>query len=412
MLGAGVFTVFGPAAASAGALLPVALVLAALVASANAFSTAQLASAYPRSGGAYAYGNRYLGPWPGFAAGWLFVVGKLASCAAIALTLGAYTWPGRERVVAALAVVAVAGVNAAGVSRTARVARLSVLAVVGILMIAVVIGVMDPPLPAGPFDPGAPGIADAPGVSAGVGWAGVTQAAGLLFFAFAGYARIATLGEEVRQPRRTIPRAIAVTLGGVLILYAVIAVVLVARLGLPRLAASTAPLHDLVEQVGWAQGLVVVGAAIACLGSLLALLAGISRTTMAMARAGDLPRSLAVISNRKTPARAEFLAAVVVLVLVMATDLRSVIAFSSVGVLTYYLIANLSALAQPATERRFSRAVPIGGAVGCLVLALSLGWRPVLIAGLVLAVGLVGRWLAMATVARSRRAACASKPRQ
>ena len=118
MLGAGVFTVFGPAAQSAGTLLPLALLVAALVATANALSTAQLAQEHPVAGGAYAYGRRYLGPWPGYVAGLMFVVGKLASCCAIALTVGAYAWPGNERIVAVAAVLVMAAINAAGVTRT------------------------------------------------------------------------------------------------------------------------------------------------------------------------------------------------------------------------------------------------------------------------------------------------------
>lgn len=397
MLGAGVFTVFAPAARAAGDLLPLAIVVAAVVATANALSTAQLAAQHPVAGGAYAFGRAHLGPWPGFAAGWMFVVGKLASCAAIALTVGAYAWPGHERPVAALAVVAMTAVNLAGVTRTARAARVSAVVVVAVLLTAVVVGVTVPPTDGGPvaFD----------GADDGVGPAGVLQAAGLVFFAFAGYARIATLGGEVRDGARTIPRAIVLTLAGVLGVYVLIAVVLLRELGPARLAAGQAPLLDLVSGAPWAGPLVTAGAVVAGLGSLLVLLAGISRTAGAMARERDLPRGLGrQRPAASTPVVAELAAGAIALGLVLTTDLRGAVAFSSVGVLLYYLVANLAALTQRPPHRRFPRAVSVVGVLGCLTLVAALPASALVAALLVLAAGLaaraVTRWRAAS--ARSR----------
>ncbi|HSP59438.1 MAG TPA: amino acid permease, partial [Ornithinimicrobium sp.] len=127
MIGAGVFAAFAPAARVAGAGLLVGLALAALVAYANATSSAQLAAQYPTSGGTYVYGRERLGPWWGFVAGWGFVVGKTASCAAMALTFAAYAAPpGWERPVAVAAVAALATVNYHGVTRTAGLTRILV----------------------------------------------------------------------------------------------------------------------------------------------------------------------------------------------------------------------------------------------------------------------------------------------
>src|SRR3982750_4077347 len=100
MIGAGVFTAFAPAAAAAGAGLLPALAVAAVVAWCNATSSARLAARYPESGGSYVYGRERLGPFWGYLAGWSFVVGKTASCAAMALTVGAYLWPPHPHVVA------------------------------------------------------------------------------------------------------------------------------------------------------------------------------------------------------------------------------------------------------------------------------------------------------------------------
>src|SRR5690349_13802860 len=335
MIGAGVFAAFAPAAAAAGSGLLVGLAIAAVVAYANATSSAQLAAQYPTSGGTYVYGRERLGPWWGFVAGWGFVVGKTASCAAMALTFAAYTVPPAwQRPVAVVAVLVLAAVNCRGITRTARLTRVLVAVVVAAL--AVVVAAALTGSRPGP----AAAVATTPGVY------GVLQSAGLLFFAFAGYARIATLGEEVRDPRRTIPRTVVLALAGAVAVYAVVAVTLLTVLGPARLAASGAPLADAATAAGasWAVPVAAVGASAAALGALLSLVAGVGRTTLAMARGGDLPAWLAAVHPRhRVPHRAEIALAVVVAVLVLTTDLRGVIGFSSFGVLLYYLVANLAA---------------------------------------------------------------------
>lgn len=367
MLGAGVFAAFAPAAAAAGAGvgLLAALAVAAVVAYCNATASAQLAAQYPTSGGTYFYGREQLGHWWGFLAGWGFVVGKTASCAAMALTFAAYAAPaGWERLVGVVAVAALAAVNYRGITRTARLTR--VIVVVVLLVLAVVVSAST-----------LGGEADASRVldSSGVGAYGVLQAAGLLFFAFAGYARIATLGEEVRDPRRTIPRAIQMALGATVVIYAAIALALLSVLGASGLAASDAPLGAAVQAGSWAWAgpVVRIGAAAAALGALLALIAGVGRTTLAMARTGDLPGWLAAVHPRhQVPHHAEVALAVVVCILVLSVDLRGAIGFSSFGVLVYYLVANASALRQTGADRRFPRALQVLGAAGCVVLLATL----------------------------------------
>ncbi|RKS93508.1 amino acid/polyamine/organocation transporter (APC superfamily) [Microbacterium sp. AG790] len=378
MIGAGVFAAFAPAAAAAGSGLLIGLALAAVVAYANATSSAQLAAQFPTSGGTYVYGREMIGPWSGFFAGWSFVIGKTASCAAMALTFASYAAPaGWEKPVAVMAVLVLAAVNTVGVTRTAALTKVIVVVVLAVLALVVVAA-----------SASSAGSADNLVIDPGPhGWYGVLQSAGLLFFAFAGYARIATMGEEVRDPRRTIPRAIVIALSLALLVYVAIALVSLATLGPERLAASSAPLAEVAAAGGWTwtAPVVRVGAAAASLGALLALVAGIGRTSLAMARTGDLPQWLSAVHPRyAVPHRAELVLAAVVSLLIVATDLRSAIGFSSFGVLLYYLVANIAAFRQDAAARRFPRALQIVGMIGCVVLVATLPW-PSIVGGVVVA---------------------------
>jgi APA family basic amino acid/polyamine antiporter len=367
MIGAGVFAAFTPAAQSAGAALLVGLGLAAVVAYCNATSSAQLAAQYPTSGGTYVYGRERLGDWWGFLAGWGFVVGKTASCAAMALTFAAYAAPPSwQRPVAVGAVVAVAAVNYRGITRTAAATRVVVAVVLAALVVLVVTSLLG-----GEADAGR--VTDLGGWDAD--WYGVLQSAGLLFFAFAGYARVATLGEEVRDPARTIPRAIQLALGLTVVVYAVVAVTVLSVLGADGVAGTPAPLADAAATgaAGWVELVVRLGAAAASLGALLALLTGVGRTSLAMARERDLPSWLAAVHPRhRVPHHAEVALAVVVSILVLTVDLREAIGFSSFGVLLYYLVANIAAFTQDDPQRRYPRALQVLGAVGCAVLVMTL----------------------------------------
>ncbi|OBK81393.1 APC family permease [Mycobacterium sp. 1164985.4] len=373
MIGAGIFVALGPAAAAAGSGLLIGLAVAAVVAYCNATSSARLAARYPQSGGTYVYGRERLGEFWGYTAGWSFIVGKTASCAAMALTVGYYVWPHAARGIAVGTVVALTAVNYAGIRKSALLTRVIVglvLAVLGTVVVTI--------LGFGDVDAGRLSI----GTDASVG--GVLQAAGLLFFAFAGYARIATLGEEVRDPARTIPRAIPLALAITLAVYALVAVAVLSELGSAATASATAPLADAVRAAGFGalEPLVRVGAAVAALGSLLALILGVSRTTLAMARDRHLPPALAHVHPRfGSPHRAEVVVGVVVAVLAATVDVRNAIGFSSFTVLVYYAIANASAW----TLGR--RAIPAVGLAGCLLLALLLPVPSVLAGACVVLVG-------------------------
>ncbi|PWK73166.1 APA family basic amino acid/polyamine antiporter [Streptomyces sp. CG 926] len=378
MVGAGIFAALAPAAGAAGGGLLAALGVAGVVAYCNAHSSARLAARYPASGGTYVYGRERLGPFWGYLAGWGFVIGKTASCAAMALTVGAYLWPGQQHAVAVAAVVALTAASYGGVQKSARITRLIVAVV-----LAVLAGVVVVCLSSGAADPeGLSG--SAPGIF------GLLQGAGLLFFAFAGYARITTLGEEVRDPERTIPRAVPIALGIALLVYAAVAVAALSVLGAQGLAQSSAPLVDAVRAAG-RPGLapvVRVGAALAALGSLLALVLGVSRTVLAMARDGHLPRALAAVHPRhQVPHHAELAVGAVVAVLAATADLRGAIGFSSFGVLAYYAIANASAWTLDSAVK--GRAVAVVGLSGCVVLACALPLASAVAGAAVLAVGVV-----------------------
>jgi APA family basic amino acid/polyamine antiporter len=397
MIGAGVFSAFAPAAAAAGAGLLIGLGVAAAVAYCNATASAQLAATYPTSGGTYVYGRERLGDWWGFLAGWAFVIGKTASCVAMALTCAAYAVPPAwQRPVAVAAVLGLATVNYRGVTKTARLTRI----IVTIVLIALAV-VVAASLAGGHADPDRL----TSWLSSERGWYGVLQSAGLLFFAFAGYARIATMGEEVRDPQRTIPRAILIALGIAVAVYATVVVAVLLALGPDRLAASTAPLADAVRAGTWhwAVPVVSIGGAAAALGALLALVAGVGRTALAMGRNGDLPRWLAAVHPRyRVPHHAELALAVVVSLLVLTVNLRGAIGFSSFGVLLYYLIANVSAFTQPAEQRRFPRWLQVLGAAGCVLLVATLPWPSILTGIGVFAVGIAYRAWRLRTAAPAR----------
>ena len=422
MIGAGAFVSLGAAQDLAGTLAPAAVLVAAVVALCNATSTAQLAAQHPAAGGTYHYGRERLGPWWGFLAGWCFVIGKTASCAAMAMVVAAYLVPEQfQQPVAALLVVVLTAVNLVGITRTAALARILVTIALAALVLTgarLLVGVVDGtgadagtwevpgPLAgqaAGLWDGGLAAVAGAgEGGALGIVLA-LAQAAALMFFAFAGYARVATLGEEVVEPRRTIPRAILLALAVVSALYLALSVVLVLVGPAPGAQGwGPAPFRTALDAVG-AGGIwtvvVTVGAVAAASGALLALVAGISRTVLAMAREGDLPPVLAHVSPRfSVPQRAEAVAGLAVLLLVLlASDVLVAIAASSFGVLLYYGIANLAALTQSGQWRLFPKPMQWLGLAGCVLLVAALPGRTI-IAGLVLvAVGLAYRGIILAT---------------
>jgi len=385
IIGAGLFVVTGVAAGVAGPAFLVGLVLAGLAAACNALSSAQLAAAFPVAGGTYEYGCRVLHPWLGFAAGWMFLVSKLAAGSTVALGFASYlaalapAVPQRGAAVAAVLVLT--AVNYLGIQRTARLNTVIVAITVAVLGCFVVGGL--PLLQCAHFRPFAP---------AGPG--AILEAAALLFFAFTGYARLATLGEEVHEPRRTIPRAILLALGLATVLYLAVAVVALGTIGAAEMAASSSPLARAAAAFSlpgaeWAVGL---GAVTAMLGVLLSQQLGISRMVLAMARRRDLPGGLDHVHRTfAVPDRAILLTGGVMTVLVLVGTLEVVIQTAAFTILLYYSVTNAAALRLARADKLVRDWVPVLGLAGCLLLAGALPAATWVHGGLILTVGVLFR---------------------
>ena len=396
MIGAGVFAAIGPAAAAAGGGLLIGLGIAAVVAYCNATSSARLAALYPHSGGTYVYGRERLGPAWGFLAGWAFVIGKTASCAAIALTFGAYIDPDFARPLAVGAVVALTAVNLFGVQRATTLVKVMVAIVLGSLAVVVMSSATSSPSVSniGPLDAG--------------GIRGTLRGCRAPLLRLRGIRRASPpSATRSRDPVRAIPRAIPIALGITLLVYAAVAFAALVAVGPEALAVSDAPLSTVAEAgtLDWAEPVVRIGATVASLGVLMSLLLGVSRTLFAMGGGGDLPHWLdAVHVTHRVPHHAVAAVAVAVIAVVLVADLRGAIGFSSFTVLTYYAIANASALTLTDDERRRrSRATAVLGLVGCAALAFALPASSVIVGAALLVAGILAWALVRATSQRPGR---------
>jgi basic amino acid/polyamine antiporter, APA family len=387
IVGAGIFVVTGVAAGIAGPAIVVSLAIAGIAATANALSSAQLAAEYPQSGATYEYGYRLLTPAAGFAAGWMFLASKISAAGTVALGLGAYLEglvPGvQPRAVAVGAILIFTALNYFGIRRSSRVNLLIVSVSLGSLIVFAAAG-------AGSFDPANLRPFSPFGVS------GVLEGAAILFFAYTGYARIATLGEEVHEPRTTIPRAVIITIVSAMLLYAAVAVVAVGMAGAPLLASSAAPLRAAAEtsRFPWLATLLSAGGLTAMLGVVLSQILGLSRMTFAMARRGDLPRALDRIHPvHAIPHRAVLAIGAVAAIVAATGTLRGVATAASFTILVYYGIANVAALRMPARAKLYPDFVPLAGLVMCALLAFSLELRTIAIGSGVLVAGFALRLL-------------------
>lgn len=411
ILGTGVFVSLGIGAGAAGTSVVLAVALAAVVASCNGLSSAQLAAAHPVSGGTYEYGHRWLSAPLGFTAGWMFLCAKSASAATAALGLAGYAMAtiglSRDlRVPIAALAVAVLTVLVAGGIRRSNAANIAIVSVTLASLVAFVIAGS----PAALANDDLALDAILPGAERGAPLDGFFEATALMFVAYTGYGRIATLGEEVRDPARTIPRAIVVALLVTMVLYVSVAAVAIGSVGAESFAAATrehaAPLEVVARSFGGAGNavafLLAIGAVTAMLGVLLNLLLGLSRVLLAMGRRRDMPAIVARVDEaRGTPRIAVIVVGVAIACLVAIGNLKTTWSFSAFTVLVYYAITNLAALRLPRESRRFPRAIPALGLVSCLGLAFWVD-RPIWLAGLALiAAGLV--WHAVARAIARRR---------
>jgi basic amino acid/polyamine antiporter, APA family len=403
ILGAGIFAVIAPAAKMAGPALLVSFAIGAFVALCNALSSTQLAVAFPRSGGTYEFGRRMMGPWWGFSAGWMFLVANTAGPGAIALAFGGYLnaalgfVPSRTAAVAAALAMTV--LNAAGIRRSVRVTDVIVVISILSLLAVVVIGLSG--ARASNLAPFAPG-----------GATGVLRATGLLFFAYTGYSRIATLVEEVHNPKQAVPRATVIALGTATLLYLLVAATAIGVLGASRLSQSSSPLEDAMAAVGSGFGVAVVaaGALLTTFNEGLSDLLGVSRVAFAMGRESDLPAGLARLGAGQNPWRSVVLVGVASIVVAGFAPFYVAVAVSSFATLLYYTVTNLSALRLARERRMFPRVLPVAGLIGCFSLAFALPPQDVAIGLAVLLVGVVFRSLRLAVTNRSARGGTRASP--
>jgi len=409
IVGTGVFVSIGVAAGIAGPAVVVAIAAAAGVAACNALSSAQLAASHPVSGGSYEYGYEYLGPAAGFSAGWMFLCAKSASAATAALGFAGYLLhalgfaAGGRLALVAVAVAAVGVLTLLVLSGMRRSNAVNVAIVAVTLASLLAFAAAGLPLA---LSEGAAHLGRFDGTRAATDfWPALLRATALMFVAFTGYGRIATLGEEVREPRRTIPRAIVSTLLVSMALYVVVAAVAVAAVGAETLGSVTrqqvAPLEAAAARFPWSgvRWVVAVGAMTAMLGVLLNLVLGLSRVLLAMGRRRDVPRPLGRLDpSGTTPRVAVVVVGLAVAALALLGDVETTWSFSAFTVLVYYAITNLAALAMPAERRLYPRWVAALGLVACSSLAFWVEWR-IWLSGL----GLLAAGLVWHAVARRRR---------
>jgi len=410
IVGTGVFVSIGIAVGVIGPAVIAAIAVAALVATCNALSSAQLAANHPCSGGTYEYGHRWLVPWVGFVAGWMFLCAKSASAATAALGVIAYTRrlgvatdAARDNLFAVGVVAAVSLLVLLGLRRSNRVNTILVAGTLGILVIFVVCGIA--PAVSSLENPSTPFWLPREGASTAGSFA---EACALMFVAFTGYGRIATMGEEIKDPRRNIPTAMIATLVVSMVLYVAVAAVGVGAAGIEVFAidgsAAAAPLEAAAGQFGGPglSRLVAVGAVLAMLGVLLNLVLGLSRVVLAMGRRGDLPPVLARLDARgESPTAAVVLVGVLIAGMTAFCDVRTTWSFSAFTVLVYYALTNLAALRLSKDERLYPAWISAVGLVACGFLAFWVD-PDVWLTGLgVLGAGLVLRPIVRAIYSRS-----------
>lgn len=366
VIGAGIFVVTGVAAGVSGPAFIVGLTVAGMIASFNALSSAQLASVYPHSGGTYEYGYRLLNPVFGFSAGWMFLISKLSAAGVVAIGFGSYFYQliplASPLTISIVAVVFLTVANYFGIKKVG-VLNLIIVSVTLLSLLYLVLGGI-PAVRADHFKPFAP-----------YGISGIAEAAALLFFAFTGYARIATLAEEVNNPGKTIPRAVIITITTAILLYAAVSIVAIGVIGTEAMAGSKSPLHDVAEalSVPGIKVVVTIGACTAMLGVLLSQILGISRMMLAMGRRYDLPPVFQSIHRTyRVPHFGVFITGIIILILTIGGSFEFIVRSATFTILLYYSITNIAALKQPREEQMYGRVVPVLGLIGCVAMSVSL----------------------------------------
>lgn len=387
IIGAGIFVVTGVAAGVSGPAFIISLLIAGVVATFNALSSAQLAAVYPHSGGTYEYGYRLLNPAFGFSAGWMFLMSKLAAGGVVAIGFGNYFYQlvplASPLILSVAAVVFLTLANFFGIMKTGYLNLFIVSFTVLSLLYFIVSGF--PKLQIGNFTPFAP-----------FGFSGIAEATALLFFAFTGYARIATLAEEVKDPETTIPKAVIIAIATAIVIYMLVSIVSIGVIGAENMAGSISPLQSVAASLTTPaiRIIITLGASTAMLGVLLSQILGISRMMFAMGRKGDLLPTLQSIHPKyKIPHTGVFLTGLIILGLTVFGNFEFILSAAAFTILLYYSITNIAALRQPKAGRRYCRLIPVLGLLGCLAMAVSLEYKVILSGLLLLFTGFVIRYI-------------------
>ncbi|MBX2939804.1 MAG: amino acid permease [Ferruginibacter sp.] len=387
IIGAGIFVVTGVAAGVSGPAFIIGLIVAGIVAAFNGLSSAQLAAIYPHSGGTYEYGYRLLNPALGFSAGWMFLISKLTAAGVVAIGFGRYFYQLVPIVspltISVFAVIFLTVANYFGIKKAGKLNFVIVSVTLLSLIYLVFSGIPDVKIEN--FKPFAP-----------FGIFGIAEASALLFFAFTGYARIATLAEEVIEPHKTIPKAIVVTIVIAIILYAAVSFVAIGVIGTERMAESQSPLQKVAEALSTPaiRTVITIGASTAMLGVLLSQILGISRMMLAMGRRNDLPPIFQKVHQTyHVPHWGIIWTGFIIMLLTITGTFEFIVRAATFTILLYYSITNVAALKQQKQDQKYGRLIPVLGLIGCLVMSVSLPFNVIITGAGLLLIGFICRFI-------------------
>ena len=363
MIGAGLFVNIAPAAIVSSYSLLFGLLIASVLAFSNASSSAQLARLYPETGGTYLYARKVLGNTSSLVAGIAFIIGKIISSIAIALTFGHYLYPSSHKVAGIALVLIVGTVSYFGASKTASVAKWFVYSVLGILMFYIFSVVSSE------------NFTFIIPITKGLTMQSLLLSSSIWFFAFTGYSRLATFGEEVSNPEIIIPKAILTGLGITVTIYFLTTYATLGIVDPAIIQNSLTPLKVAfdISRFSNFSFLITIASTIATASVLLALIPGISRVVVAMSRDGYLPNKLNSIHKKHNSAHvADIIISTIVVIGILTLNVIDSIKISSFFILLYYSLTNFSIIKLPKKQRLYSVFIAYFGLFGCLILAFSL----------------------------------------
>lgn len=362
VIGAGIFVVTGIAAGLAGPAVILSIIIAGVISYFTAVSFSKLSEHIQKEGGVYLFTYQLVSPTAGFVAGWMWVLSYTFVGAAVSLGFAGYVAQFLPSVpIKAIAVglcLVLTFINYVGIKESTIANSILVSAKIMALIFFIALGLGY--INFGNFTPFF--------ISTG-GW-GILQGTATIFFAYTGFARITILAEEVKDPGRTIPKSILLTLAISTIFYVLASFVAVGLVGYQTLANSDSPLAQAISVTGSSAAVlaVSVGAMIATTSVLLTGILGVSRIMFAMARNNDLPVFLEKIHTKyKTPYFTVWLAGLLMTAAVVLTpNLSQVISLSNFASLLYYSLANVSAISLSMKTGKFSPIIPFIGLFSCL----------------------------------------------